>query len=575
MKHQQIQRQIQQSQLKPVTKLIPVSRRLDSTSDNHILFETPERPNVCFVKSLVGNDVINVFDRHIMNLYLEQFIDRIGFEITYDNIIGISVYENNDNVINDLPIHLRHLRIGCSSCTSIVLSSSVKQSIQFISIDESNMTTLIDISDCPQLTTCQINQAAITDFSPDYPLPSNLTTLNLSKNLISNTDPHVFAYDTIRDAIIDKKTCKFKKTCVDFSYNTLTFDQFPDDIAMRCNIVKQNKYNYIPITRRNVGHLNIQQFLENQFDTAAPSLVSQITGSQSVHLSSINKSVVASIDAIKQFIKEKGLSVVTVSTKKTGLLDNCFTHHTDEFYEFYAFCKKYNLKEQMDEFFSVKTVHSVTRLTYAETFDLVWTAITNAESVSKDDALERLSIELTDSNGVCFVGKYNRLINSLIGIVDGVCVGISKGEEIQLEFERIIVRLNETINLPNTTPEKDADAFSSALCEAKHILDGDETMDVWINALMDYAPSPTNIVINGVDYLHTWDNFILDRMYQTVVGCVEYCSQQPTGDVPIIYMQTAPPTQLQTNGKNEFPYPVLFEEGGAVQISMLMHSMIG
>lgn len=59
----------------------------------------------------------------------------------------------------------------------------------------------------------------------------------------------------------------------------------------------------------------------------------------------------------------------------------------------------------------------------------------------KENLIERLRIELTDSIGFCFTGRINRMVNSLVGSVEGVKVSFSMMEQIQLESQMIIKRL--------------------------------------------------------------------------------------------------------------------------------------
>jgi hypothetical protein len=113
---------------------------------------------------------------------------------------------------------------------------------------------------------------------------------------------------------------------------------------------------------------------------------------------------------------------------------------------------------------------------------------------------------------VCFTGKYNRLINSLVGILDGVYVGISEREEIQLEFAQLIQRLQEK--------EINKRTFANAVEEACNILINEENKGTWIDALCDYAPEP-EIFENNSNYLITWDDFILDSSSKDIVGVFE------------------------------------------------------
>ena len=92
---------------------------------NHIVFEYN---NNFYYDRLQGDNVLNVFNRQLMNVHLNQYEDTIG-RVTYDNIIDISVITNENETIDDLPHNLKYLFIMSSTCTSRVLTDNVKQSI--------------------------------------------------------------------------------------------------------------------------------------------------------------------------------------------------------------------------------------------------------------------------------------------------------------------------------------------------------------------------------------------------------------------------------------------------------------
>jgi hypothetical protein len=60
----------------------------------------------------------------------------------------------------------------------------------------------------------------------------------------------------------------------------------------------------------------------------------------------------------------------------------------------------------------------------------------------KENLLLRLDQELMDSIGFCFTGCINRLINVLVGFVDGIKVSISYKEEIQMSIQVILKKIH-------------------------------------------------------------------------------------------------------------------------------------
>ena len=148
----------------------------------------------------------------------------------------------------------------------------------------------------------------------------------------------------------------------------------------------------------------------------------------------------------------------------------------------------------------------MTEKTYYETFKIVYSVFAYLVEKNNDfELFDRLKIELNDSRGFCWTGCYNRLINSLVGIVDGVTVGISSSEELQMEFGRIIDRLQKS-NVNNKT-------FLKAMIEACETVQNTtaENGKQWIVALSDMAPEPEEIIIDGKMYYIDWDNFIISK----------------------------------------------------------------
>jgi len=107
----------------------------------------------------------------------------------------------------------------------------------------------------------------------------------------------------------------------------------------------------------------------------------------------------------------------------------------------------------------------------------------------KEGLIERLKEELTEAMGMCFTGRMNRLVNSLSGIVEGIKVSFSIEEQIQLESQKIIERLNnKTITLKKAKEEM-LEIFND-----EDIIKDDSLMRLkndYVNALDDFADDET------------------------------------------------------------------------------------
>jgi hypothetical protein len=436
-----------------------------------------------------------------MNIFLEQYEETIG-KITYHDITQISVLENHDETIHNLPNQLTQLFMMSSMCTNIHLTNCVN--LTSLIIIHSNLRTFPDISACTKLKICQLTQSALTRFSPPFELPSgSLEMFNLQGNLITNTE---FTYNKLE---------KIKKT--NLSDNHLKYDLFPEKIRLKSNLVRQGTYIHNPINHRNVQIANIRNHIQTLgTDT-------QLFASQNVHLSSINKSVLQSVEVLETMVKNQKIPIEKVD-------DFCYGYSLDKQVKVLKkCCNKYNKYKYLDGYIEnilkdhlkCATVHGVTKKTYKQTFELIWSILCFQHSHQKvqiDDAFERIATELIDGHKLCFTGRYNRLLNSIVGIIDGVQVGFSENEQLQLEFGIII----QKFNLEKENPKENRKyTFDNLYCDAKDILDlvkDENVKQVWMDALLDLSPDPTKIDYNGTTYLQTWDDDILNIYDKTLEG---------------------------------------------------------
>jgi regulator of replication initiation timing len=106
----------------------------------------------------------------------------------------------------------------------------------------------------------------------------------------------------------------------------------------------------------------------------------------------------------------------------------------------------------IQNWFASQEIHSLHQITFATLFEKVVRIIIHHEH--KEGLIERLREELMEAMGMCFTGRINRLVNSLSGIVEGIKVSFSIEEQIQLESQQIIKRLNDkTITLEKAKEE--------------------------------------------------------------------------------------------------------------------------
>jgi hypothetical protein len=127
-------------------------------------------------------------------------------------------------------------------------------------------------------------------------------------------------------------------------------------------------------------------------------------------------------------------------------------------------------------------IHTIHKISFSQLFEKIVRIIVNHEQ--RINLTERLKIELTDSIGYCFTGRVNRMVNSLVGCVDGIKVSFSYKEQILIESQMIIKRLVDK-----------KITFEKAEEEMKEIFNDDEVRKdpllveleaVYIESLQDY-----------------------------------------------------------------------------------------
>lgn len=83
-------------------------------------------------------------------------------------------------------------------------------------------------------------------------------------------------------------------------------------------------------------------------------------------------------------------------------------------------------------------VHSTHGISYGHLLQMVWTIIEHHQH--RDALVDILKDELHASVGVCFTGRFSRLVNVLNGFVDDVSVGISSREQMQAKISQAVNR---------------------------------------------------------------------------------------------------------------------------------------
>lgn len=430
--------------------------------------------NQLYTDKLSGDNALNIFDEQLTNVYLDKYAEDINEVVTYNDIEVLYLLKNSD-IIQNLPHSLKYLHIKSATLQELPISDIVAPNIEVIYIDFTNLNVFPDISKCVNLKELTINHSNLNSLQISYLLPPKLQVLNLRYNNISNLDFTIF-----------KTHPKLK---VNLSNNNLT-DETINNLLMvnnKVDIKMQNRYKHNRISHTNYNNIEIRNFMNtinnnlNNTTTDTPISTNVLaSNTQTVHLSSINKTIVTSYNVIEDYIKKHKLKHYL----KGEFLVN----------EILANFKNYKLGD-CSSFLSQKlkenTKHSLIHNSYLELLSVIWNIIYTHSQ--KTNLIERLNTEMLDSVGKCFTGCVNRLINVLVGYIDGVIVSISLKEEIQMSVQRLIEKLNKQEITYKQTKEEMVKLLNQDYDVDKNDLNNlisDEYKDTWLYALQDYRPDP-------------------------------------------------------------------------------------
>ena len=407
------------------------------------------------IKKVIHEESTHMFNRNIMTILLEQFEDKV---YTFDDISTIIVNDFRRTTIENIPYNLKKIEI---------LSSP-------------------DLNELPQfpvsIETIIINTSSINLLSENFTKYPNLKELKLG--VLSNIN------STYPSTLI------FKHIKVGVWQNRQTHRVIPnaygggDDIEI------------------------LNPTLNNQTrDQIAKQVEGLINNRQSVHISSVNKNICESLLIIDElsakytkrenpildiFPPNEISTVATVATIAT----NNFSLTISKLFNFMNpnsrlvpivvpvvpvvnFSSLFNdskLIKEIKIWNTENTVHSIHKISFSQLFEKIVRIIVNHEQ--KENLIERLKIELTDSIGYCFTGRVNRMVNSLVGCIDGIKVSFSYKEQILIESQMIIKRLVDK-----------KITFEKAQEEMKEIFNDDEVRKdpllveleaVYIESLADY-----------------------------------------------------------------------------------------
>jgi hypothetical protein len=110
--------------------------------------------------------------------------------------------------------------------------------------------------------------------------------------------------------------------------------------------------------------------------------------------------------------------------------------------------------------------HSILRVSILEVFLAVWLRIQSlTDPETKSEAIKRLSQEIQEGEGKCFVGRLSRLINSLVGYFPDVNIQITTADQIHGKIKNHIRRHGKVVEETLTRELKEMDLSDTLIRE--------------------------------------------------------------------------------------------------------------
>ena len=335
---------------------------------------------------LSDKDIIEItgLDK-LVNLQKIDLSDNIITKIkNINNLVNLQILNLSDNMITEIKnidnlVNLQELYLSGNKITEITGLDNLVN-LQELDLCYNRITEIKNIDNLVNLQELDLSYNKITEITGLDNLV-NLQELYLAENKITQ----ITGLDN-----------KYNLQDLDLSENKITV--IPLTILNNINLTYFSHDIHIvnPIITR---FLNRNKIKKNKFAV--------YNDNQNVHNSDINKSISQSIYAILN-TREKNNEYMN-----NILCDPILTTET---------------KESFVEYCACNDVHSTLNVTFAEVLHSVWCIIQkHADSI---EIKRILNTEMSESICKCFTGRLSRLINTLNGFDDRVCIMISNNDAI-------------------------------------------------------------------------------------------------------------------------------------------------
>ena len=408
--------------------------------------------------NLVNLQVLNLSENKITEI--KNIDNLVNLPYLYLSTNMITEIKNLDNLVN-----LRVLNLANNKITEIK-NIDTMVNLQVLNLSYNMITEIKNIDTMVNLRQLLMYFNQITEIK-NIDTMVNLQELNLSYNMITeikNIDTmvnlHCLYLSGNEITEIKNIDTMVNLHCLDLSNNKITELKNIDNLVNLQELdLNRNKITEIPLTILNNINLIFFNYDENIIvnpiitrflnrNTIKTNKISVYNDNQNVHNYDINKSISQSIYAILNTPKNNYPYINDIIT------DLILTSQT---------------KESLVEYCACTDVHSTLNVTFAEVLQSVWCVI--QKHADSEEIKKILNAEMSDSICKCFTGRLSRLINTLNGFDERVCIMISNNDAIG----NIIVMIIAQNKDKNITEQK-------AICKVELLSRGYELniIDEWI-----------------------------------------------------------------------------------------------
>ena len=316
-----------------------------------------------------------------------------------NNIKILSLSHNNISTIENINNRLEELYLDNNSIDKI---NNLTNNLKILNLSYNRINTIENLSE--NLLKINLSHNLISKINN---IPNNLTYLNLGYNFINKIEnltiniTHLnIAHNNINK--IEYNSLPPNLVHLDISHNRINELSI---YLLELKYLKVFKYNSNPIIKIS---LPVQRWINTLNRIESNKIYSD---KENVHSHNIQETFRASLYNIINNTKYELLDFKELKKK----INNCEILNN-------------NAKKLINIYCNDKTYHCIYFVTFADLLNYIWVRIINSEH--KDELLNILNDEINSSEGLCFMGRMVRLINTLVGFYSDIEIQISDSEQI-------------------------------------------------------------------------------------------------------------------------------------------------